>query len=93
MKTGNLIRKAREKKGLSQNELAVALDVTQQYISNIENNVTNISFKKLEKLSNVLNVCIKTLVACKESKDFCSSCSIKCERCIYKNNSCNEEVY
>ncbi len=46
-KIGLLLRKAREDKNLTQNELANIVDKKREYISKIENNGSNITLKTL----------------------------------------------
>ena len=46
-KIGLLLRKAREDKNLTQNELANSVDKKREYISKIENNGSNITLKTL----------------------------------------------
>ncbi len=51
---GNRIKKAREKKGLTQERLAEELDVSNAYISKIERGKTPISLDRLSELCHVL---------------------------------------
>lgn len=55
-KTGNLIKKLREKNNMTQEELAALLFVTRQVISNIELGKTRPSQSNIEKLSKIFNV-------------------------------------
>lgn len=57
-KIGALIRKLRIQKGISQIELARAIDVSQTHMSNIENGNTGISLWTAVKISRVLDCSI-----------------------------------
>lgn len=50
MNLGNTISQLREKKGLKQGQLADALDITQTYLSQIENNKKLPNIALLEKI-------------------------------------------
>ncbi|MBI4647424.1 MAG: helix-turn-helix transcriptional regulator [Bacteroidia bacterium] len=51
---GNQIRKARKKKGLSQEQLAFDADVVRSYIGGIERGERNVSFLTLIKIAECL---------------------------------------
>jgi transcriptional regulator with XRE-family HTH domain len=58
---GFKIRKLREAHNLSQEDLAFEIEATQQFISRIELNKHNLSFKTVEKLANFFQVKIDEL--------------------------------
>ena len=72
-KIGALIRKLRIQKGISQIELARAIDVSQTHMSNIENGNTGISLWTAVKISRVLDCSIDSFADeeryTKEQKD------------------------
>jgi len=55
-KLGENLRKLRLKRGMSQGDLAVILNVDRAYISNIENGRMNPTLSTLEKIANALEV-------------------------------------
>ena len=55
MNLGNTISQLREQKGLKQGELANSLDITQTYLSQIENNRKLPNISLLEKISSELS--------------------------------------
>ena len=67
-KIGNNIRKWRNIKGIKQKDLAFALQVSEAAVSNIENDLSNITVGQLEEISIVLNVSIEQLLSDPESK-------------------------
>lgn len=68
MHIGEKIKKIREKRGLTQTELARRCGVPHATIWNIENGKRNPGFKVLPKIAEVLNVSIDELL--KEEEDF-----------------------
>ncbi len=56
MQIGNNIRKIREIKGFSQEYMAIQLEISQKTYSRIENEKGKIDFKKIEKISNILEI-------------------------------------
>ncbi|MFW5998816.1 MAG: helix-turn-helix domain-containing protein [Halanaerobiaceae bacterium] len=52
MNIGRKIKKLRQSKGISQEEIANRVDVSQAFISSVENNKRSISIKKLNKVCN-----------------------------------------
>lgn len=56
------IKEARQKAGLTQNQLAIKVGVTQIYISYIENNRKTPSFDLLERIAKELHTSIKNLI-------------------------------
>lgn len=52
---------------LTQEEMAKRLDISQSYLSEIENSKAEISYELLRKYSSVLNIKISTLVAFSEN--------------------------
>lgn len=61
LKIGGNIRKWRNLKGVKQKELAVLLEVSESAISNIENNITDITLSQLEDISQGLDISIEQL--------------------------------
>lgn len=61
IKIGGNIRKWRNLKGIKQKELATALDLSEAAISNIENNVTDITLSQLEDISVGLDISVEQL--------------------------------
>lgn len=53
MNIGKTIRLLREEKGLTQEELAEKLHVTQSFISQVENKNQNITVNQVRKLSKI----------------------------------------
>lgn len=57
MTIGDRIRKKREDVGISQTDLANAIDVSKQTLYKYENNIiTNIPSDKIEKISKILDI-------------------------------------
>ena len=65
---GKNIKKAREEKGLTQEQLAERLSVTRQAVSNWENEKTQPDIDTLHKISDPLEVNIEQLIYGKERK-------------------------
>lgn len=59
---GNNIKKYRKLKGYRQLDLAIAIDVSEEYISRIENGLKSVSLRKLFQLADVLEVKMSDLV-------------------------------
>lgn len=59
---GQNIKKYRTLKGLTQNELAEYVDLSREYIADIERGLKNISLKKLYKIVDVLNIKCSDLI-------------------------------
>ncbi|WP_026896096.1 helix-turn-helix domain-containing protein [Clostridiisalibacter paucivorans] len=53
---GDKIRKIRQQKGLTLNEIANGTNLTASYISQIERNITEPSISSLRKIASILNV-------------------------------------
>lgn len=62
MTVGENIKKARKNAGLTQKELADALNITQSAIAKFESNATNIKMSTIRKFSEVLNVAMSELI-------------------------------
>ena len=62
MTTGELIRKARMKAGLTQKELADALGISYVGVSQWENNVRNPKFETLKRIAYALKVPLSSLL-------------------------------
>lgn len=67
-KIGNNIRKWRNIKGIKQKDLAYALQISEAAVSNIENDLSNITVGQLEEISIALNISIEQLLSDPESK-------------------------
>lgn len=61
LRIGGNIRKWRNIKGLKQKDLAVAMRLSEAAMSNIENNITNITLSQLEEISMALDVNVSQL--------------------------------
>lgn len=56
IEVGQRIKTAREKRGLTQEQLSELLELTPHFLSSVERGVTGISLEKLRQLCRVLNV-------------------------------------
>jgi transcriptional regulator with XRE-family HTH domain len=61
LKIGGNIRKWRNLKGIKQKELALSLALSEAAISNIENNITDVTLSQLEDISLGLDVPVEQL--------------------------------
>lgn len=61
-KFGKNVKIERIKKDLTQEQLAEIMNVSQNYIANIERGKANMSLAKIDELANYLNVKITTLL-------------------------------
>ena len=61
IKIGANIRKWRTLKGIKQKELALALSLSEGAISNIENNITDVTLSQLEDISVGLGISVEQL--------------------------------
>ena len=61
-KFGKKIKELREKRDMSQGDVAKKIGVHPSYISQIERGVQNVSLKGMERLAKVFNVPINTLL-------------------------------
>ncbi len=59
---GDMLRKARESKGVSQGELAARLDTKRTAISRIENHADDIKVSTLEKVAKALGMELKVKI-------------------------------
>lgn len=57
---GEIIRKIRKEKGLSQMQLAEKLDLSYQQIQKYEKGISNLSVERLKQIAKVLKVSINT---------------------------------
>lgn len=62
-RVGGNIRKWRNIKDIKQKDLANSLKLSEAAVSNIENDVTNITLTQLEEISTILNVTIEQLLS------------------------------
>lgn len=58
----SLLKPIRQKKGKSQTDVAKALNVNRQFISDIENGKRELSLKRAIEVANFLNVSLDELV-------------------------------
>ena len=59
---GQNIKKFRQAKGLTQNEMAELVDLSREYIADIERGLKNISLRKLYIIADILNVKCSDLI-------------------------------
>ena len=59
---GQNIKKYRELKGLTQNELAEKVNLSREYIADIERGLKNISLRKFYMIVDVLNIKCSDLI-------------------------------
>lgn len=59
---GKAIARARNKKGMTQEELAVKTHLTQTFISLLETGQRKASMKTLEKIANALNIKVNEII-------------------------------
>jgi len=59
---GNKIKKIRQKKRMSQEELAFESSLHRTYISDIERGSRNVAIKNIEKIARALKVSLKELM-------------------------------
>lgn len=62
-KVGTNIRKWRNMKDVKQKDLAVSLGLSEAAISNIENDITNVTISQLEDISTALEMSIEQLLS------------------------------
>ncbi len=62
IKFGKKVKATRLKKGMSQGDVARKLDVSANYISQIERGVENLSLKGIEKLAKAIDVSTSELL-------------------------------
>ena len=62
VKTGQTIRKLREKKGLSQEKLADIADLHRTYIGHVERGEKNLTLRSLERIAKALGVSARDLI-------------------------------
>jgi transcriptional regulator with XRE-family HTH domain len=61
-KVGLSIRQARQKKGLSQESLALAADIDRSYIGGVERGERNIAIINLKKIADALKISVSQLL-------------------------------
>jgi len=61
-KFGKRVKELREKRGMSQGDIAKKIGVHPSYISQIERGVQNVSLRGMERLAKVFNIPINTLL-------------------------------
>lgn len=62
IKLGNRIKEIRQKKKLSQEDLALESSLHRTYISDIERGSRNVSIKNIEKIAKALGVSLRELM-------------------------------
>ena len=65
---GTRIRKARERKGISQEAMALELEITQSNYGRLEKNDTRLTVPKIQKIAKVLDITIGYLFDEKSAK-------------------------
>ena len=65
---GTRIRKARENKGISQEAMALELDITQSNYGRLEKSDTRLTVPKIQKIAKVLDITISYLFDEKSAK-------------------------
>ncbi|MDU5817746.1 MAG: helix-turn-helix transcriptional regulator, partial [Staphylococcus sp.] len=63
MNIGDNIKKIRKEKKLSQSDLAASLEISQSYLSDLENNRKNLGIKTVEKIAKKLDVTTSYLIS------------------------------
>ncbi|UJA41726.1 helix-turn-helix domain-containing protein [Staphylococcus epidermidis] len=63
MNIGDNIKKIRKEKKLSQSDLAASLEISQSYLSDLENNRKNLGIKTVEKIAKKLDVSTSYLIS------------------------------
>lgn len=61
VKFGRRLRQLRRQKDLTQEQLAEAIGVSVEFLSNMERGINGPSFETLDRLAATLNVSVKTL--------------------------------
>lgn len=84
MSIGKNVKKIREERNLTQQKLAKEMNISRSYLSDIENNRKNPSFKTLEALAEKLNVSM----LCLTTGDTTES-STECKVCGYQTKDLN----
>lgn len=90
---GSRIRKARQSKEITQEQLAEKLDVSVAFISRIERGTSHINLKRLSQICNILNIKEGTILngtnvdstnyLSKEFNDLFLNCSKDTQKLIY----------
>lgn len=62
LKIGANVRKWRNLKSIKQKQLAMALNLSEAAVSNIENDITNINLRQLEDIANAIDVPVQQLL-------------------------------
>lgn len=63
MNIGDNIKKIRKEKNITQSQLASSLEISQSYLSDLENNRKNLGIKTIEKIAKKLNVSVAYLTS------------------------------
>lgn len=63
MNIGDNIKKIRKEKKITQSQLASSLQISQSYLSDLENNRKNLGIKTIEKIAKKLNVSVAYLTS------------------------------
>ena len=69
MTTGDRIREIREKRGMTQEQLAKAADISKGFLSDVENNKRNIGSQGILRLANILGASVDFLLTGEVSKN------------------------
>lgn len=70
MISGNTIKKIRELKGFTQEEIALRLNISQKAYSNLENNITKLDIPRLQDIAGVFDMDLLQLLAFDEKQVF-----------------------
>ncbi|MDI9865843.1 helix-turn-helix transcriptional regulator [Flectobacillus sp. DC10W] len=68
MRLGNKIRMIRELKGVSQEAVAIYLDISPQAYGKIEREETKLDFDRLENIANYLSLSVEQILGFNENK-------------------------
>lgn len=80
---GSLIRKVRVKKGITQEELAEKLSLSQSSYSKLENGETIIDIERLQEIANILNVPNSDFIPHSDKRDKTQMYSVKGNKIEY----------
>ncbi len=95
MKVGDKLRKIRVEKKITQDEMAIALDISQRAYSKIENNEIQIKLDRLQRIADVLNIDARLLLPENNGHHFenVSYSQISCSKVINQNSNKAMELY
>lgn len=80
---GAILKAARINMGMTQEEIAQKMGVTQSYIYQLENDKKPVTYDALIEIAEILQKCPKGFVQCKKSVGFnCKYCTTECQKCV-----------